>query len=135
MTEHRVASAVLRREGRVLLCHRRATREWYADCWDLPGGHLELEETGEDAVVRECAEELGVRVLDVRRHAAELDLPGVDQHLFVVHSWDGEVVNAAPEEHDDLGWFTADELSSLVLADRRYLDVLPQLLEGTHEAS
>ena len=58
----------------------------------------------------------------------------MDLHLFVVDAWDGEVVNAAPEEHDDLGWFTADELSSLVLADRRYLDVLPRLLEGTHDA-
>ena len=131
MTDHRVAAAVFRREGRVLLCHRRPNRQWYADCWDLPGGHLEPGETGEDAVARECAEELGVRVRDVRRHAAGLDLPGVDLHLFVVESWEGEVVNAAPEEHDDLGWFTASELSDLVLADVRYLTVLPALLDGS----
>ena len=130
MTDHRVAAAVFRREGRVLLCHRRPSRQWYADCWDLPGGHLEPGETGEDAVVRECAEELGVRVRDLRRHEASLDLPGVDLHLFVVETWDGEVVNAAPEEHDDLGWFTAEELPALVLADARYLTVLPALLAG-----
>jgi 8-oxo-dGTP diphosphatase len=134
VTAHRVAAGVFLREGHVLLCHRRPTREWYADCWDLPGGHLEPGESGEEALARECAEELGVRVRDVRRHAAELDLPGVDLHLFVVDAWDGDVVNAAPEEHDDLGWFTADELASLVLADQRYLDVLPRLLEATPDA-
>ena len=130
MTEHRVAAAVFRHEGRVLLCHRSRTRRVVPRLLGPPGRTPRAGESGEDAVARECAEELGVRVRDVRRHEASLDLPGVDLHLFVVETWDGEVVNAAPEEHDELGWFTADELSALVLADARYLTVLPPLLAG-----
>ncbi len=31
-------------------------------------------------------------------------------------AWEGEPVNAAPDEHDDMGWFTADEVDGLTVA-------------------
>jgi 8-oxo-dGTP pyrophosphatase MutT (NUDIX family) len=37
-------------------------------------------------------------------------------HAFLVTHWDGEPVNAAPEEHDDLRWFRPDDLADLRLA-------------------
>jgi hypothetical protein len=37
-------------------------------------------------------------------------------HAFLVTRWDGEPVNAAPEEHDDLGWFRPGDLAGLTLA-------------------
>ena len=37
-------------------------------------------------------------------------------HAFLVTQWDGEPVNAAPEEHDDLGWFRPSDLADLTMA-------------------
>ncbi|MFA6909309.1 MAG: NUDIX domain-containing protein [Patescibacteria group bacterium] len=42
-------------KGRVLLCHRRDV-----DLWNLPGGHLEQNESPWDGVLREIKEETGL---------------------------------------------------------------------------
>ncbi len=39
------------------------------------------------------------------------------KHAFLVTAWSGTPENLAVDEHDDLGWFTVEELSSLILAD------------------
>lgn len=126
-----VAVAALVDGGRILLVDRRPGRASYPDCWDLPGGHLEPGESPEDAVRRECREELGITLDAVR----PLDLPGSDpdlvKHAFVAIAWRGTPTNAAPEEHDGLAWFTADDLDALTLADRADLAPLRGLL-GSH---
>jgi 8-oxo-dGTP diphosphatase len=59
----RVVAAVLHdADGRVLITQRPAGK-WMAGCWEFPGGKLESSETGRQALIRELAEELGVRVL------------------------------------------------------------------------
>ncbi len=42
--------------------------------------------------------------------------PTLDLRAFLVTRWEGEPVNAAPEEHDDLRWFLPNELADLKLA-------------------
>lgn len=125
-----IAVAALLRDGRLLLAHRHPERRWYPDCWDLVGGHVEPGETAEEAVVRECGEELGVRVLDPRPIPLTFTDPTIDMHAFAVERWEGEPVNAALEEHDGLRWFTADELPELRLADAASLPDLLRLLPG-----
>lgn len=56
--------AILVREGRVLLSRR--AREPGRGLWDLPGGFVERGESGEEAIVRELAEETGLRARVVR---------------------------------------------------------------------
>ena len=43
--------------------------------------------------------------------------PTLDMHAFLVTRWEGEPVNAAPEEHDDLRWFGPGELAGLTMAN------------------
>lgn len=43
--------------------------------------------------------------------------PTIEMHAFVVDRWDGEPVNAAPDEHDLIRWFGCSELAELTLAD------------------
>ena len=124
----RIAVAALVREGRVLLAHRHPRRRWYPDCWDLVGGHIEDGESPLDAVVRECAEEIGVVVDDPTPFDVTIDDPALEPHAFLVTRWSGEIANCAPEEHDGLGWFNAAELADLVLADPAYLPTLRGLL-------
>jgi 8-oxo-dGTP pyrophosphatase MutT (NUDIX family) len=112
-----IAVAALVRDGLVLLVHRHPSRPAYPDCWDLVGGHVEPGEQPDEAVRRECLEELGVHVHDPRPFPMAVGDPTLDLHAFVVTRWDGEPVNAAPEEHDDLRWFSPGELADLTMAN------------------
>ena len=108
-----VAGAVIR-DGRVLLVHRSPSARSYPDVWDLFGGHVDGCESLEEALRREAREELGIEVLALRWLGQINDLvePAV-VHVYAVVSWEGEPVNAAPEEHTEVRWFGAGELLEL----------------------
>jgi 8-oxo-dGTP diphosphatase len=59
---HHVVAGFLKHDDKFLLCHRSATRSWYPLVWDLPGGHVSVEETPATALTRELQEELGIDV-------------------------------------------------------------------------
>jgi 8-oxo-dGTP diphosphatase len=129
-TEHIVSAGVLLRDGLVLLGYRSATKDRYPSVWDFPGGHVEPGESSEAALVRELWEELAVTVSVPTRPA---DLQVVDDELSLsvwVDAFEGEPVNAAPDEHDEIAWFDADDLSSLHLADPAYRPFLQRLTSG-----
>jgi 8-oxo-dGTP diphosphatase len=111
-----ISVAALVRDGLVLLVHRHPTRRWYPDCWDLVGGHVEAGELPHQAVSRECLEELGVHVHDPLPIPMTVSDPSLDMHAFLVTRWEGEPVNAAPEEHDDLPWFRPSDPAILKMA-------------------
>lgn len=116
-----IATAALVRDGLILLGHRHPQRRWYPDCWDLVGGHIERDETPEQAVKRECFEELGIHVHDPRPISSTVSDPTLEMHTFIVNSWDGEPTNTAPDEHDDLRWFRIDDVIGLKVADQAAL--------------
>lgn len=113
---HRVAAGFLVADGRVLLGHRHPEREHYPDCWDAVGGHIEPGESPEEALVRECREELGVTIAEPRPVSTRWPDPELELHAFVVETWSGTPTNLAPEEHDEIGWFAPAEVTGLRLA-------------------
>lgn len=128
LSRHAIAVAALVRDRRILLVHRNPQRRWYPDCWDLVGGHIESGESPRDAVQRECAEEVGVRVIRLEPMPLRTSDPAIDIHGFLIKEWTGEPANLAPDEHDDLRWFTKDEIPGLVLADSATMpDILAAL--------
>jgi 8-oxo-dGTP pyrophosphatase MutT (NUDIX family) len=113
------------------MVHRHPLRRWYPDCWDLVGGHVEPGERPEEAVRRECLEEVGVRVRDVVPIPMTISDPSIDMSAYLVTSWEGEPVNRAPDEHDELRWFRPDEIAGLRLADPASLrDILAAVSLG-----
>ena len=116
--EHQVVAAVLVRGSRVLLCHRHPDRAWYPNVWDLPGGHIHNGEQPLNALVRELQEELGITVDPGRALSLGNCSPSPEFSiaLWQISEWEGDVVNAAPEEHDALAWFTIEQLDKLELA-------------------
>ena len=82
MTE--VAAAILRRDGKILICQRKEG----GNCsllWEFPGGKREAGETMEQCAIRECKEELGiaVRLLDV--YAEKTYTYGTEPFSFVFY--------------------------------------------------
>jgi mutator protein MutT len=124
-----IVAALVVDDARVLLCHRCADRQWYPEVWDLPGGHVEAGETPASALVRELREELGILIDEpagpelLRVRASDFDL-----RIWVVAGWAGDLVNAAPAEHDDLAWFSASQLAGLRLAHDSYASLITKVL-------
>lgn len=112
-----IAVAAIVDDARVLLVHRHPDRRNYPNCWDLPGGHVELGESSEDAVRRECREELGIDVEDPSPMRLTCSDPALRKDAFLVTRWTGTPRNMSPDEHDDLAWFPANDLDSITLSD------------------
>jgi 8-oxo-dGTP diphosphatase len=131
--DHVVAGALVQHE-RVLLGHRSAVRVSYPDVWDLPGGHVESGESPRDALVRELAEELGIRIIRpdasplARLHPHVQHEPSLELAIWVVTEWTGEITNCAPREHDELRWFGAHEWPALALAHPDYSTLLARAI-------
>ena len=105
-----VAGALIN-DGEVLLVHRSPSDCSYPDVWDLFGGHVEGDESLEEALRREAREELGIEVLTLRWLGQVFDpVEPADVHVYAIPSWKGEPVNAAPEEHIEVRWFGEEEL-------------------------
>jgi 8-oxo-dGTP pyrophosphatase MutT (NUDIX family) len=110
-----VVLGALVHEDRVLLVHRSPNKRAYPDVWDLPGGLIETGESELDALARELHEELGVHIATgsashlCRLTAGSAEYPAL-LSAWLVREWQGAPANVAPEEHDDIGWFSFDEL-------------------------
>lgn len=122
---------MLVKSDRVLLCHRHPNRRWYPDVWDIPGGHIDTGETPANAVRRELREELGVEIRIESDEPFRVYDPATDLTLYawVVTEWSGEISNLAPDEHDDVAWFSADDLGRLELADLALRELLAEAVE------
>lgn len=112
---HKVVVGALIREGRVLLVHRRPEKHAYPDLWELPGGMIEVGESELEALARELHEELGVHIATAAvTHLSRLTAGPVEEpallSAWLVPDWQGTPANLAPEEHDDIGWFSLEDL-------------------------
>ncbi|MGE5646566.1 MAG: (deoxy)nucleoside triphosphate pyrophosphohydrolase [Acidobacteriota bacterium] len=55
-----VVAAVVERDGKVLICRRRADARRHPLKWEFPGGKVEPGESPREALARELDEELGI---------------------------------------------------------------------------
>lgn len=78
--------------------------------WEFVGGKIEPGETGEEALIRECREELAVTVsvgavfMDVTH-----EYPDLTVHLTLYHA---SVADGVPQklEHNDIRWITPQQI-------------------------
>jgi mutator protein MutT len=126
----RVVGAVLRREGKVLLCLRTRDRASFPGVWDIPGGHVEATETLQRALSRELKEELGIDAhLESSMPYTVRRVGQVELSVFVIDQWSGDPSNCALEEHDEVRWISLAELTGLPLAHPSFAELLTRLLE------
>jgi RNA polymerase sigma factor (sigma-70 family) len=123
---HEVAGIVLHHGPRLMLCHRRADLSWYPDVWDVPGSHLISGEPAAACAIRTARTELGVSAVDPQP-LAEVSGDDFSLTLLRISSWEGEPRNAAPTQHDAIGFFTREQASRLHLADRKYMGLFQRI--------
>ncbi|TDC82523.1 (deoxy)nucleoside triphosphate pyrophosphohydrolase [Actinomadura sp. 7K507] len=102
-----VVGAAIISDGR-LLGAQRAEPPHMAGGWELPGGKVDPGESDEDALVRECHEELAVKIR--LKHRIGTDWRLSERSLLRV--WTAEILEGEPRplEHLALRWLTPDEL-------------------------
>ncbi len=126
-----IVAAVIIRDGRVLACERSAPPE-VAGRWEFPGGKVEPGETDAQALARECAEELGVRVEVGARVGPDVPLAHgrAVLRVFAVTLLHGDTPRAL--EHTAMRWLGAGELASVpwLPADEPIVAELPALLSA-----
>jgi 8-oxo-dGTP diphosphatase len=126
-----IVAAVIITDGRVLACERSAPPE-AAGRWEFPGGKVEPGESDQEALARECVEELGVRVEVGDRVGPDVPLARgrAVLRVFAVRLLGGDRPRAL--EHRSMRWLTADELGSVpwLPADQPIVAELPGLLLG-----
>ncbi len=101
MTVRVVGAAIL--DGNRLLAARRLEPPDLAGGWELPGGKVDPGETDEQALVRECHEELGVGIRLLERIGGDWPMGST----AILRVWTAEVVNGTPkplEDHSELRW-------------------------------
>jgi len=105
-----VAAAILR-GGRVLAA-QRAGPSALAGGWEFPGGKVEVGESDEIALLRECREELAVDIVLDDRLGGDVAL--VDGSA-VLRVWTARIVGGDPVaiEHAELRWLSPAELTDV----------------------
>lgn len=124
-----VVGAAVVRDGLVLAA-RRTTPPEAAGRWEFPGGKVDPGESDDTALVRELAEELGVRVRVVRWLAGEQAVGPGGRYRLRVAVVRLEAGEPEPVEHDAVRWLGADELGAVdwLDGDRPFLDELSALV-------
>jgi 8-oxo-dGTP pyrophosphatase MutT (NUDIX family) len=101
--------------GKVLLFHRD-DKPGVPDPgkWGLVGGSAEPGETYDEALCRECEEEIGIRPTDYKLGGVINYHDGYLHALYMVRLSDEEVSRIKKgEEGQGLGWFYPEEISNL----------------------
>jgi 8-oxo-dGTP diphosphatase len=113
-TNHRsvIVAAAIIEAGRLLGCARSRPPE-LAGFWELPGGKREPDETDAQALIRECREELAVRIEVAEQIGSDVPIPGSTSLLRVYLARLVGEARPQPLEHAAVRWLTADELDSV----------------------
>ena len=109
-------TAVFIKDRKILLEKRRKDEDNYADCWALPGGHVEKGENPEDALVREMKEELAIIVRDFEFLETFEDIDPTskeefEHNAFLCRTWLDHI--ATTTEQERLKWFNLDEFEQI----------------------
>ncbi len=104
-----VVAALIWDGGRFMICQRPAHKA-RGLLWEFVGGKVEPGETKEQALARECREELAV-TLDVGEVFMDVvhTYPDLTVHLTLFHA---SIRAGVPQklEHNDIRWITVDEI-------------------------
>ena len=123
--------AVIKRDDEVLLGLKK--RGFGKNLWNGFGGKISDDETAEQAMIRECVEEVGLTPTDYKK-VGDITFHGKDQagiwqhkvHCYLCEQWDGQ-----PIETDEMkpAWFKINNLplDQMWDADGKWL---PDFLAG-----
>lgn len=116
------------KDGNVqILLHRRKNTGYQDGKWDIAAsGHVDEGETAKMAVVRECAEELGIDVkitdlsfVHLSHRVSNVGGRTYYDIYFVVNNYDGIPKIMEPDKCSELRWFKINDLPNEIIDIRK----------------
>lgn len=126
-----VVAALIWKNGKFMICQRPAHKA-RGLLWEFVGGKVEPGETKEQALVRECREELAVTVA-VQDEFMNLvhEYPDITIHLTVFNAY---IAEGVPQllEHNDVRWIPPKEIKNYDFcpADNKILEKIAEVYHG-----
>lgn len=123
-----VVGGIIWRENKFLICRRPANKNC-AFLWEFVGGKVEKGESKQDALKRECMEEIGVEI-SVGDKFAEVthSYPNIEVHLTLFNA---SIVRGEPvmREHIGMEWITPQQIPNFEFcpADKEILERLQKM--------
>lgn len=105
---------VIEDRGKILVLRRAPSMTYKPGTWDLPGGHLAANETFEEGLAREVAEETGL-IIEIDRLLCANQTPGPYLQLIFAcrPARASREVTLRPYEHAEWRWATLEEIVQL----------------------
>ena len=123
MTE--VVAALIWQENKFMIC-QRPSHKARGLLWEFVGGKVEPGETKEQALIRECQEELAVVFMDVVH-----EYPDITVHLTL---FSASITEGVPQklEHNDIKWIAPSEIFNYDFcpADKEILKRILEVYNG-----
>lgn len=112
----RAVVGIIQRNNKVLIAQRPIGKP-YSGYWEFPGGKIELQESPEQALIRELHEELGINVTACESwfvHEHQYPDKKVELHMWRVTHFTGE-----PQclENQTLCWATYEDMLAMRLLE------------------
>ncbi len=109
----KLVGILLSKNNKILVEIRRNTDDFGPDAVWIPGGHVEKDETLEEALLRESEEEFGIKLITYRKVCISLwrhKNKNYEIHYFTSEKWKGKIKN---READELIWIGKEEMDKL----------------------
>ncbi len=120
-----IVAAFIRKDNKFLICQRPANKA-RALLWEFVGGKVEKGETNQQALIRECQEELAIQIkVGELFYTINHEYDDIDITLYIYHA---QIVNGTITklEHNDIQWIPASEIDNFTFcpADVEVLDYI-----------
>ena len=119
----------VKRDGKYLL-GKRPIGKSLGGHWEFIGGKIEPGETPEEALARECIEELALEIVNPSiRTSVVHEYPDRTINLTLIDCSPAEGAEPKALEHEELGWFTQEDMQTLNFCPAD-AELLPVLFDG-----
>jgi len=123
-----VVAVILDKDGRALLAKRSPKKRSAPGYWSPIAGQIKPGESEEAAVIREVAEEVGLKVEPIKKVGAFGTRDGSAMlHWWLVEEKTGGIAKICNDEHTELGWFDFSELDSLAPSFEEDISLIKRL--------
>ncbi|MDO4378232.1 MAG: (deoxy)nucleoside triphosphate pyrophosphohydrolase [Erysipelotrichia bacterium] len=103
-----VVAALIKKDDKFLICQRSSKKD-NSLLWEFVGGKVEKNESKENALIRECFEELRITVKVGKLYAQQIYK--YPDKIIRLSLFEAEIVQGVPKllEHNDIKWITLSE--------------------------